>query len=144
MTTQLVWKSFEESNRFYTSVLGYQLPIVIDVELEQVVTKKSKTTVLFFSFYLLLMTICLICAMKVIFGACISKTIEISLSYLLINIFFLALLTLCLCLVLILIRDRIYFTTHFLSALFNYEKHLLGCPNFSKTKSVFAQLFSNG
>lgn len=142
MTTQLVWKSCEFSNTFYLSILRYHLPITVDVKLEQVVTKQSKSTVFFFSFYLLHMTIGLICSIDIIFETCISKTIKMPLSYLLIEIFLFALLALCLLILLILIPGSKYFASHFLSVLLSYEKKLLDRPNFSEAKPTFAQLFA--
>lgn len=85
MTTPLVWKSCELSNRYYNAILKYKSFIYIDPDKHKVFLTSDVQDRVGLYFYIFSLAGILLCFLDVLYEIFVSKTIKVSLAISLLN-----------------------------------------------------------
>lgn len=124
MTTPLLWKSLEISNKFCSIVLPYSLPLYWDPATERAVIKKTTKELALPCVYVFLMLAAWLCSSITTLEFLLLRSKNIPITIVFFNLFVLGIVSLCLLLIVVIYPNLEIFLGIYYNALLEFEQRI--------------------
>lgn len=143
-TTPLCLKSFQASNQIYKYILQYNAFAYLSIEARKFQIINSTKDIFCYCLYALCILVMMTCSVDVVYEMCVSKTIKMSIPYLALSLFLVALEMSALVFLIMFFFNRKIFYGHCLNNLLKFESSLCMTSNQKVTQKPILELLKIG